>query len=68
MMPAIRSPDKVRGLEENGITALQWLFNEALENECIPSNWKRGIIICVLRKGDLTPYSGWKVITLLSVF
>ena len=59
--------EMVKVLVDNGITALQRIFNEILENECVPSDWKRGIIVCVPKKGDLSQCSNWRGITLLSV-
>ena len=59
--------EMVKALDENGIIALQRLFNEILENEHVPNDWKKGIIICVPKKGDLSQCSNWRGITLLSV-
>ena len=59
--------EMVKVMEEDGLEALQQLFNDILENECVPSDWRRGIIVCVPKKGDLSQCSNWRGITLLSV-
>ena len=58
--------EKIKVLEDSGIIALQQLFNDTLENEYVPSNWKRSIIVCVPKKGDLSQFSNWTGISLLS--
>ena len=58
--------EMVKVLEENGIIALLRLYNEVLENEYVPSDWEKGIIICIPKKDDLSQCSNWRGITLLS--
>ena len=42
------------------------LFNKVWEEEQVPASWKRGIIVKVPKKGDLTICENWRGINLLS--
>ena len=43
------------------------LFNKIWEEENVPAAWKKGIIIKLPKKGDLTECGNWRGINLLSV-
>ena len=43
------------------------LFNKIWDKEHVPTSWKRGIIVKVPKKGDLTLCENWRGINLLSV-
>ena len=47
--------------------ALDKLFNKVWEEETVPETWKRGIIVKLPKKGDLSVCSNWRGINLLSV-
>ena len=51
-------------------TTEKWLvnlFRTFWEQEKVPKTWKQGLIIKILRKGDLTECGNWRGITLTSV-
>jgi hypothetical protein len=41
--------------------------NQAWHEEVIPEDWKRGVIVCIPKKGDLTSCDNWRGVILLSV-
>ena len=43
------------------------LFNQAWEEEKVPDDWKKGIIMKLPKKGDLSVCGNWRGINLLSV-
>merc|ERR1711867_275901 len=43
------------------------LLNKIWEKEVIPEDWKKGILIKLPKKGDLTEYKNWRGIMLLSI-
>ena len=43
------------------------LFNQAWEEEKVPDDWKKGIIVKLPKKGDLSVCDNWRGINLLSV-
>ena len=47
--------------------ALHELFNKVWEEERVPDSWKKGIIIKLPKKGDLSDCGNWRGINLLSV-
>ena len=47
--------------------ALYKIFNQAWDEERVPEDWKRGIIVKLPKKGDLTICGNWRGINLLSV-
>ena len=47
--------------------ALEKLFNKVWEEEKVPDTWKRGIIVKLPKKGDLSTCGNWRGINLLSV-
>ncbi|XP_039403554.1 uncharacterized protein LOC120409474, partial [Mauremys reevesii] len=46
---------------------LEELFNKAWEEEKVPEAWKKGIIVKLPKKGDLSLCDNWRGINLLSV-
>ena len=46
---------------------LRAIFNNAWQSEKVPSDWKRGVITRIPKKGNLSECSNWRGITLLSV-
>ena len=52
---------------ELGISRLHNLINSIWVSEGIPIDWKRGVIVKVPKKGDLSDCSNWRGITLLPV-
>ena len=43
------------------------ILNNVWQNEMIPNDWRRGIIVRIPKKGNLSDCSNWRGITLLSV-
>jgi len=43
------------------------LFNKVWEEERVPDSWKKGVIVKLPKKGDLTHCGNWRGINLLSV-
>ena len=43
------------------------LFNKVWNDEKVPDPWKKGIIVKIPKKGDLTDCGNWRGINLLSV-
>ena len=41
------------------------LFNQAWEEEEVPDDWKKGIIVKLPKKGDLSVCDNWRGINLL---
>ena len=52
---------------ELAATILTPLFTKIWEQEEIPSDWSRGVIIKIPKKGSLSDCNNWRGITLLSV-
>jgi len=46
---------------------LEPLLKKVWESGRIPNDWKRGLIIKLPKKGDLTECSNWRGITLLNI-
>ena len=46
---------------------LNELFDKIWEEEKVPNNWKRGLIIKLPKRGDLKECKNWRGITLLSI-
>ena len=51
---------------EAGVSLLVDLFNAILVTECVPSQWRKGIIVSVYKKGDPTQCNNYRGLTLLS--
>ena len=49
------------------VSELHKLFNMIWKKENVPSDWRKGIITCLPKKGDLSDCNNWRGITLLSV-
>ena len=47
--------------------SLEKMFNSVWEEEKVPESWKKGIIVKLPKKGDLSVCSNWRGINLLSV-
>ena len=59
--------EMLKTLGEVGLGKLTSILNNVWQTETVPSDWKRGIIIRIPKKGDLSECSNWRGITLLSV-
>lgn len=49
------------------VQSLTQLMNKCWEEEQIPDEWRKGIIVKLPKKGNITYCSNWRGITLLSV-
>jgi len=49
------------------VEALHRIFNFVWEKEEIPDNWKRGLLVKLAKKGDLSLCGNWRGIMLLSI-
>ena len=59
--------EMLQNMGENWLEMLAGLFNKIWEEERIPKYLEVGILILLLRKGDISNCSDYKGITLLSV-
>ena len=51
----------------NDIIEYLWeLLNKIWNQECIPSEWKKGLLVKLAKKGDLSNCGNWRGITLLT--
>ena len=50
-----------------GLEKLTAILNNAWQSEKVPCDWKRGVIIRLPKKGNLSECSNWRGIMLLSV-
>jgi endonuclease/exonuclease/phosphatase family metal-dependent hydrolase len=65
-------PDRVPAelLKSGGAAALQVLtdlFNAVWQRECMPSQWRKGVIVSLYKDGDRTACSNYRPITILPV-
>ena len=49
------------------VDELHDLFCEIWVSETVPTDWRRGLIVKIAKKGDLTKCGNWRGITLMSV-
>ena len=49
------------------VDVLHDLFCEIWVSETVPADWRRGLIVKIAKKGDLTKCGNWRGITLMSV-
>ena len=61
------SADMLNALGQLGMHAHRKLLNNVCLVEQVPSDWKRGIIVRVPKKGDLSNCANWRGMTLLTV-
>ena len=43
------------------------LLNQCWQQECVPAEWRKGVVVKLPKKGNLTDCNNWRGITLLSV-
>jgi hypothetical protein len=56
-----------QAIESQNLRYLLGLFNKIWQEEKVPSKWKRGIIVKIPKKGNLSDCNNWRGVTLLSV-
>ena len=61
------SGEMLKAIGEIGVEKLTTILNSAWRNEKVPRDWKRGVIVRIPKKGNLSECSNWRGITLLSV-
>ena len=61
------SAEMCKALGELGVNSLLELVNNVWQEEQVPADWRRGVIVRIPKKGDLSNCSNWRGITLLSV-
>ena len=49
------------------VNVLHELFTKIWEEESVPEDWSRGLIIKLPKKGDLTSCGNWRGVTLVSI-
>ena len=59
--------DLLRVDTDTTVQVLHELFNKIWEEESVPEDWLRGLIIKLPKKGDLTSCENWRGITLMSI-
>ena len=59
--------DLLRADTDTTVQVLHELFNKIWEEESVPEDWLRGLIIKLPKKGDLTSCENWRGITLMSI-
>ena len=58
--------DLLRADTDTTVNVLRDLFNTIWEEERVPEDWGRGLIVKLPKKGDLTTCGNWRGITLMS--
>ena len=58
--------DMLKADTDTSAKGLEKLFNKVWEEETVPEIWKRGIIVKIPKKGDLSLCNNWRGINLLS--
>ena len=61
------SGEMLKALGEIGLEKLTSILSNVWQEEVVPSDWRRGIIVRIPKKGNLSDCSNWRGITLLSV-
>ena len=59
--------DMLKAEPETSARILSELFNQVWEEERVPEAWKKGVIVKLPKKGDLSICGNWRGINLLSV-
>lgn len=59
--------EMLKAMGEVGLEKLTTIMNNIWQSETVPGDWKRGIIVRIPKKGNLSECSNWRGITLLSV-
>ena len=59
--------DFLRVDTDTTVQVLHELFNKIWEEESVPEDWLRGLIVKLPKKGDLTSWENWRGITLMSI-
>lgn len=49
------------------VMKLIWLLNMCWYIQCVPNNWKKGVIVKPPKKGNLIDCNNWQGISLLSI-
>lgn len=60
-------PEVLKANPEATADILHRLLKQIWEEEAVPTEWKRGLLVKIPKKGDLTVCNNWRGITLLSV-
>jgi len=61
------SVELLRADIDTTVQILYQFFTEVWHKEMVPEDWKKGLIIKLAKKGDLTNCGNWRGITLISV-
>ena len=59
--------EMLKAIGDVGLSKLTTILNNVWQNETVPNDWRRGIIVRIPKKGNLSECSNWRGITLLSV-
>ena len=57
----------LKAIGEIGLAKLTAILNSVWQSEKVLNDWKRGVIVRIPKKGNLSKCSNWRGITLLSV-
>ena len=61
------SGEMLKAIGEIGLAKLTAILNSVWQSEKVPNDWKRGVIVRIPKKGNLSECSNLRGITLLSV-
>ena len=59
--------EMMKAMEEEHLDYLLKLFNKIWDTMQVPEDWKKGVIVKIPKKGNLSDCNNWRGITLLSV-
>ena len=61
------SAEMLKCSEDDAVKQLHLLFNSTWKVQCVPEDWKKSLVVKVLKKEDLTQCDSYRGISLLSV-
>jgi len=60
-------PEVIKAMDKISVNALYHLINRIWNEEQIPDDWRKGLLVKLPKKGDLSLCNNWRDITLLSI-
>ena len=60
-------PEALKFMDNISVSYLHRLLNRIWNEECIPEDWHKGLLVKLPKKGDTSQCNNWRGITLLSI-
>ena len=60
-------PEVIKAMDNISVNALHHLINRIWNEEQTPDDWRKGLLVKLPKKGDLSLCNNWRGITLLSI-